>query len=150
MSRMLHTFAALSTLTAVTFTAGAYAMPTEAASYSRLERKAYRLGVAALDAVDATPAQRRAMFDIGRRAQVKLAPYHGDLIDIISDGRDAWTAQTVTREEVESVRVDTITLLDNASADSVDFVVEAANVLTPEQRRELAHAARRRAARLLD
>ena len=150
MSRTLHTFAALSTLTAVGFAAGAHAMPTKASAYERLERKVYRLGVAALDSVDATPAQRRAILDVGRRAQVKLAPYHADLMDILGDGRDAWTAQTVTREEVDSVRVDTITLLDQASADSVDLVVEAANVLTPSQREELLRAARRRAARLID
>jgi len=145
MSRPLHAIAALCLTAAAT-----QAPSAEASTLDRIERKAWRLGVAALDAVDATPAQRRAILDIGARARVTLAPYEADVVDLLHDAWDTWNARTVSRVDVEAVRVDTITLLDQASADSVDFVVEAAEVLTPAQRRELAQAARRRAARLLD
>lgn len=145
MSRTLKT---LILLTGVGLATGIPA--AEASTADRLERKVYRLGVAALDAVDATPAQRKAILAVGRRAETRLAPYVDDFADVLRDAKDAWTAPTVTRGEVEAVRVDTITLLDQASADSVDLVVEAANVLTPAQRRQMLQAARRHGERLLD
>jgi len=144
MSRLTHCLAAAALLTTVG------ASSAQASTLDRIERKVYRLGVAALDAVDATPSQRRAIQDIAARAALKLAPYEADAANIFRDAHRAWTAQTVQRAEVEAVRVDAIELLDHASADSVDFVVEAAEVLTPAQRRELARAAGKHAARLID
>ncbi len=144
MSRLTHAITAATLLTTIGATTA------QASTLDRIERKVYRLGVAALDAVDATPAQRRAIQDIAARAAVRLAPYEVDATNIFQDAHRAWTAQTVQRTDVEAVRVDAIELLDHASADSVDFVVEAAKVLTPAQRRELARAAREHAARLID
>ena len=107
-----------------------------------LSRKSYRLGVAALDAVDATPAQRRAISDAAKSLGHRLAPLEKEAVAWGRSAHKAWVADTVTRASVESVRVQGVELVDATSAETVDFVVEVARVLTPEQRADLARMAR--------
>ena len=84
MSRLTHCLAAAALLTTVG------ASSAQASTLDRIERKVYRLGVAALDAVDATPSQRRAIQDIAARAALKLAPYEADAANIFRDAHRAW------------------------------------------------------------
>ena len=107
-----------------------------------LSRQTYRLGVAALDAVDATPAQRRAISQSARDLGQRLAPLEKDAVAWGRAAHDAWVADTVRRDAVEAVRVQGVELVDATSAEAVDFVVEVAAVLTPQQRAELARMAR--------
>lgn len=112
-----------------------------------LARAAWRHGNAALHAVDATPEQRRAVGQAAERLAQRLQPLGREVHDWARTAHAVWTSQTVTHSAVESVRVDAVDLIDDASAESVDFVVEVADVLTPEQREdlvELAHSALRR------
>ena len=107
-----------------------------------LSRKSYRLGVVALDAVNATPAQRRAISKSARALAQRLAPLEREALDWGRAAHDAWVADTVSRDSVESVRVQGVELVDATSAETVDFVVEVAEVLTPQQRADLARMAR--------
>ena len=87
-----------------------------------LARATWRLGVRALDHVDATPAQRRAISDAARALGRRLQPH------------EAAAQQWARRDGVQ--------LIDVTSAEAVDFVVDVADTLTPEQRMELAREAR--------
>lgn len=140
----------LSLLVAVGATA--LALPVSSAradAFEDLSRRAYRVGVAALDAVDATPAQRRAVASAGSRLAHHLAPFEDDVRDWAHDAHAVWVAPTVDREAVEAVRVDAVELVDAASVGGVDFVVDVAEVLTPAQREALARRAWQRAKNLL-
>ncbi len=108
----------------------------------------YRWGVAAMDAVDATPAQRRAMKDVGRRAYRRLAPHRAEVAEFGEQVVRVWTAPTVTRESVEEVRVDGVALADALSVEAADIVVDAAAVLTVSQRKTLVKEAYAQANRL--
>lgn len=119
-------------------TATALGSPARADALDDLSRATWRLGVSALDAVDATPAQRRAVANAARSLGHRLAPYEDDAIDWARALHRAWTADVVTRPAVEDVRVKGVELLDATSAEAVDFVVDVAGTLTPQQRAELA------------
>ena len=130
------------------------ALPLSAAhadAVDDLSRRAYRVGVAALDAVDATPAQRRAVAAAARDLGHRLAPFETDLRGWVRSVRDTWLSDRVERAEVEAVRVEGVALVDDQSAETVDFVVDTASALTPEQRHALVRWARKQAEqRLLD
>ena len=123
--------------TPLSLTSVAHASDTDA-----LARAAWRQGAAALRAVDATPAQRRAVGEAAERLAHRLQPFEQDVRALAHSAHDVWVSQTVTHSNVESVRSEAVSLLDDASAESVDFVVEVAEVLTPEQRAELVELAR--------
>jgi len=114
-----------------------------------LARSSYRLGVAALDAVDATPAQRRAVSDAARDLGARLAPHEADVRQWATSAHRAFVADTVDRASVEAVRVEGVKLVEVLSEESVDFVVDVAETLTVEQRRALARLVERRADQLL-
>lgn len=107
-----------------------------------LARATWRLGVRALDHVDATPAQRRAISDAARALGRRLQPHEAAAQQWARSAHQMWTADTVTRASVEAVRRDGVQLIDVTSAEAVDFVVDVADTLTPEQRMELAREAR--------
>ena len=115
-----------------------------------LSRQTWRLGVAALDAVDATPAQRRAVSDAARVLGKRLAPYEQDAVDWLQSAHRLVVAERVEREAVEAVRADGVQLIDDLSVPAVDFVVEVADTLTVQQRRELVRLAGRQVERALD
>ena len=106
-----------------------------------LARAAWRLGVRALDHVDATPAQRRAVSDAARALGRRLQPHEAAAQQWAHSAYQMWTADTVTRTSVEAVRRDGVQLVDATSAEAVDFVVDVADTLTPDQRLELAREA---------
>ena len=112
-------------------------------------RRGYRLGVAALDAVDATPEQRRQVRDAASDLYHRLQPFEADVRALARDAHRVWVAEEVERDAVEAVRVETVGLLDEMSVETVDFVVDVADTLTAEQRRELARHARARVKRLV-
>ncbi len=132
-------------LSAATLAVAAVSLPlarAEASPLDDLARQSYRLGVAALDAIDATPSQRKAVASAAKRLQTRLGPFEADARDLARSAHQVWVADVVTREAVEAVRVDSVELIDDTSAETVDFVVDVARTLTPQQRAELARKAR--------
>ncbi len=121
-----------------------------AGSLDDLSRQTWRLGVAALDAVDATPAQRRAVSGAARALGKRLAPYEQDAVDWLQSAHRLVVSERVEREAVEAVRADGVQLIDDLSVPAVDFVVEVADTLTVQQRRELVRLAGRQVERALD
>jgi len=107
------------------------------ATYHRAASAGYRIGTRALDAVDASPQQRRAVEDAGARLAASLRPIAQDCEALALDLAQTWTAPTIEPQAVEDLRSDTISVLDAASTPVSTFVVEAGNVLTQAQREAL-------------
>lgn len=110
---------------------------------------AWELGDQALDAVDATPDQRRVVVRLARQALSELAPHERALRDWAGDLERALTAETVSHDETEALRRRGLALADSMSADTVEALTDMANVLDAQQRREVLRLARREAARRL-
>lgn len=110
---------------------------------------AWELGDQALDAVDATPDQRRAVANLAREAIAELSPHERALRAWAADVERALTAETVSHDETEALRRRGIALADAMSADTVATLTDMANVLDAEQRREVLRRARQEAARRL-
>lgn len=106
-----------------------------------LARKAHRVGVRALDAVDASPSQRRAVEASAARMFASLDALQNEAVSLASDAVEIWTAPHVEGEAVEDLRASTVDLLGAASFPAATFVLEVGQVLTQDQRRALAAAA---------
>ena len=115
--------------------------PSLEEDYQQAVRAGFRLGVQALDAVDASPQQRRAVERLGHSLASGLRPLAQDCEALARDMAQAWVSPTVERQVVEDLRHDTIAALDAASEPVATFLVDAGNVLTQEQRQTLLDAA---------
>jgi Spy/CpxP family protein refolding chaperone len=96
-----------------------------------------------LSDVDATAEQKAQITSIMQSTATDVhavadehSALHRQLHEILS-------AQTIDRQRLEAVRADGLRLADQASKRILDGIADAADVLTPEQRTELAaHASR--------
>ena len=113
------------------------AEPGIEATFQRAASAGYRIGVQALDAVNASPQQRRAVEDAGAHLAASLRPIAQDCASLASDMALVWTAPTVESQAVEELRSEAISILDAAATPMGTFVVEAGNVLTQAQREAL-------------
>jgi Spy/CpxP family protein refolding chaperone len=91
-----------------------------------------------MDEIDATPEQEKKLFAIfdGVRGEMRdtmidFRSTRGEVLDILS-------AETIDREAVEKLRAERLAAMDAASKTMTAALVEAAEVLTPEQRAKLA------------
>jgi periplasmic protein CpxP/Spy len=91
-----------------------------------------------LDAVNATDSQRTAIKSIFERAFTELQPIHQSHQRLHEDIVKALTADTVDRTAVEKLRIQATALMDRASQSITKALADAAEVLTPEQRRAAA------------
>lgn len=93
--------------------------------------------------VDATPDQRQKVQTIAEGALDDLLPlrerHHANRAAI----HEALSGASVDRQALEQARRDELKLADEASARLIKAVADAAEVLTPEQRAQLAEAAER-------
>ena len=96
----------------------------------------------ALDRVEATDAQREAVHEVLADAVPGGFALKADGRALKADLRDALLQPEVSAEDVESIRLDGLDLADRASAQALDLVVDIAQLLTLEQREELAATAR--------
>ncbi len=130
-------------------------LPLLAAAQGRAPRAhpvvdaAWSLGDRALDAVDATPAQRRAVVDRANEVVATLAPHEAAVRRWAGELERALTAETVSPAETEALRRRGLALADAMSADTVASLTDMANVLDAGQRQALLRLARREAARRL-
>jgi Spy/CpxP family protein refolding chaperone len=100
----------------------------------RIERMVNRLGWA----VDASSEQKQKLRDVAQRMADDLRPLREKRREARRQMRDILTAQTVDRSKLEALRADSIKLADQASQRVTTALADAAEVLTPEQRADLA------------
>jgi protein CpxP len=89
--------------------------------------------------VDATAEQQDKLRAIVRGAVKDLLPVRDKMLAARTTARELWTQQTIDRVAVEKLRADQIAIHDAASKRLVQAVADAAETLTPEQRRKLSN-----------
>jgi len=100
----------------------------------RIERIVDRLAWA----VDASSEQKQKLTTIIQRAADDLRPLREKHLEGRKQMRDVLTAPTIDRGKLEALRTDQMKLADEASRRITGALAEAAEVLTPEQRGDLA------------
>jgi Spy/CpxP family protein refolding chaperone len=88
--------------------------------------------------VDATPEQQASIDAILDDAAASLWDRHDEREARHAEIRAILTADTVDRKALEGVRREVVAAFDDVSQDVVGWVADAAEVLSPEQRREIA------------
>lgn len=91
-----------------------------------------------LDEIDATDAQEDKIWAIVDRTRSELRPVGREFRDSRGKIAELLAAPTIDKAAVETLRAERIAAIDAASKKAVAAIVEAAEVLTPEQRAELA------------
>lgn len=98
-----------------------------------------RFGVSwVLRGVDASDEQLDAIAAIAEKAHADLHPLKESHHQTRAAFVEAFTAEEIDAEALEVLRLDTLSLADEASRRLFAALSEAASVLTPAQRRELA------------
>ncbi|RXF74157.1 Spy/CpxP family protein refolding chaperone [Hansschlegelia zhihuaiae] len=92
----------------------------------------------ALDAVDATAEQEKKIWAIVDATRADLRPRFREFRDARGQFVQALSAGTVDRAAVEKLRAERVAAVDATSKKIAEAAVEAAEVLTPEQRAKLA------------
>jgi protein CpxP len=87
--------------------------------------------------IDATTEQQEKLRTIVRDAVKELLPMREKFMSARTTARDLLTQQTVDRAAIEKFRADMIATNDAVSKRLVQAVADAAEVLTPEQRRRI-------------
>jgi Spy/CpxP family protein refolding chaperone len=94
--------------------------------------------------IDATAEQQDKLQSIVHAAVKDLLPLREKVQAAKATGRELLTQQTVDRAALEKLRADQIALHDTASRRLIQAIGDAAEVLTPEQRRKISNMAQRR------
>jgi periplasmic protein CpxP/Spy len=87
--------------------------------------------------IDATAEQQDKLRTIVRAAVKDLLPVRDKMLEARTTARELLTQQSIDRGALEKLRADQIAVHDTASKRLVQAVVDAADALTPEQRRKL-------------
>ena len=91
-----------------------------------------------IDEFEATDAQQDKIWAIVDRTRSELRPVGREFRDSRGKVAELLAAPTIDKAAVEALRAERIAAVDAASKKAVAALVEAAEVLTPEQRAELA------------
>lgn len=92
----------------------------------------------ALDRVDATDEQRDRIGAILDDTAPRVFSHKQQLASLHEEAGELLVADTVDRAAIEDLRGDAVAAFDAATRDVFAAVADVAEVLTPEQRRELA------------
>ena len=90
--------------------------------------------------VGGTEEQRAALRTIAGQTTPRMAVLHTEGRDLKNEVRDILTAEKIDRDALEAARKDALDLADRGSKLAISAVADAAEVLTPEQRRKIAEA----------
>jgi Spy/CpxP family protein refolding chaperone len=90
-----------------------------------------------LKEVDATPEQQAQVKDIVAAATRDLQALHAQQGDVHKQLHEVFTAPTIDRARLETLRAAHMQALDTASKRCLTALADAAEVLTPEQRAKL-------------
>ncbi|HET9904671.1 MAG TPA: Spy/CpxP family protein refolding chaperone [Xanthobacteraceae bacterium] len=99
----------------------------------RLDRMVRHLAVE----VDASAEQQEKLRAVARAAVKELLPMRDKMREARERARELLTQTTIDRAAIEKLRADHLALIDNVSRRVVQAVADAAEILTPEQRRKL-------------
>jgi Spy/CpxP family protein refolding chaperone len=88
--------------------------------------------------VDATPEQRARLTEIAQSAAAELAPMREKARAARKQAMDLLAAPTVDRAAMEQLRAEQLVAMEAASRRLTKALADAAEVLTPEQRKQLA------------
>lgn len=111
-----------------------------AAMDGRIERMVKHFGVE----VDATPEQRAKLAEIAKAAAKDLRPVREKAHDARKRAVELLAAPAIDRSAIERLRAEQIQAADAASKRLSQALVDTAEVLTPEQRKQLAERFERR------
>lgn len=100
----------------------------------RIERMAKHLAVE----VDATPEQTAKLAEIAKSAARELRPMRQKVQEARKRGMELLSAPAVDRAAIERLRSEQIQAADAASKRLTQALADAADVLTPEQRKKFA------------
>jgi protein CpxP len=89
--------------------------------------------------IDATTEQQEKLQAIVRTAVKGLLPVKDKVLAARATGRDLLTQQTIDRAALEKLRADQIATHEAVSKQFVQAVADAAEVLTPDQRRKISN-----------
>jgi periplasmic protein CpxP/Spy len=90
-----------------------------------------------LDEVDASADQKARVKDIVAAATKDLEALHDQQGNVHKELHEIFTAPTIDREKLETLRAAHLQALDAASRRCATALADAAEVLTPEQRKQL-------------
>ena len=90
-----------------------------------------------LDEIDATPEQAEKLKAIFASVRKDVRPMFEDMRDTRDDIADLLAAPTVDRAAAEKLRAERVAELDETSRKLTAAILDAAEVLTPEQRKQL-------------
>ncbi len=96
------------------------------------------MGPRLLDRVNATPAQRYQIKQIMAAARKDLQPLHEQARRLHEQGMALFTQPTIDANAAEALRQQAQALHDQASRRMLQAMVDAGNVLTPQQRQLMA------------
>lgn len=91
-----------------------------------------------MDEIDASDEQQDKIWAIVDKTRSELRPVGREFRDSRGKVAELLSAPTIDKAAVEALRVERVAAIDAASKRAVAALVEAAEVLTPEQRAELA------------
>ncbi len=91
----------------------------------------------AMTEIDATDAQRTTIRSFVDETLPALRSFHDEAHTLRGEMRALFLEPTVDRAAVEYLRVDAVDLVDRATTTVLDLVVDAANVLSVDQRATL-------------
>jgi Spy/CpxP family protein refolding chaperone len=101
------------------------------ATDERIERM---VGHLAVD-VNATPEQKAKLAEIAKAAAKELRPLREKAFEARKRGADLLSAPTIDRAAIEKLRAEQIAAADVASKRMTQALADAAEILTPEQRK---------------
>ncbi|MDK1385888.1 Spy/CpxP family protein refolding chaperone [Sinorhizobium sp. 8-89] len=96
----------------------------------------HRIG-SVLDELDATPEQEDKLWDIIDKARSEIRPTFRDFRETREEVIELLGASTIDRTAAEKLRSERIAAIDEASRKMTTALLDAAEVLTPEQRAKL-------------
>lgn len=88
--------------------------------------------------VDGSEAQRAALKAVAGRAAPQAEALHGEARDLKGEIRDLLTAEKLDRAALEEARKDAVDLADRGSKLVFTSLADAAEALTPAQRKQIA------------
>jgi periplasmic protein CpxP/Spy len=88
--------------------------------------------------IDATDAQKQQLAPIVKGAAQDLLPLHGKMHDARRQAVELLSRESIDRGALETLRADQLQLVEAASKRLTQALADVADVLTPEQRKQLA------------
>jgi len=112
----------------------------EGFSEERVERMVRHFAVEA----DATPEQQAKLAEIAKAAAKDLQPIRAKAREARRRGMELLAAPTIDRAAIEQLRVEQMQAADAASKRMLQALADTAEVLTPDQRKQLAERMQKR------